>query len=289
MRKLCIKILSGLIPYKPWRKKIRTMLSSANLQESLSIVDFLNQIKLQATTPYNKLDDEGWKKNYEQSVKRTKETIKNDVFMNEWTSEIERLTQSGESVIEIGCALGASSLYLAKRGRIVSGLDFSQHLCDLFQETAHQLDLNVSAICADVTKRLPVTDNSYDVVWHAGLIEHFSDENVQFITDECARICKKKVISMCPNAGSLAYRIGKEYHERNGTWQAGEENPKYTLKDVFFKTGLKNIQEYSIDMPSALYFLPNSSLKRALEDIYRNLPTEDDCHQGYLLVTIGEK
>jgi hypothetical protein len=94
---------------------------------------------------------------------------------------------------------------------------------------------------------------------------------------------------MVPNAASLAYRIGKEIAERCGSWAAGEENPKYTQKDIFVYAGLKNIKEYSIDLDFALGFLPDSNLKTALADIYKNLLTQDDCHQGYLLITVGEK
>lgn len=50
-----------------------------------------------------------------------------------------------------------------------------------------------------------------------------------------------------------------------------------------------NIKEYTIDLPFALAFLPASDLKKSLSDIYMNLPTQDNIHQGYLLVTIGEK
>lgn len=94
---------------------------------------------------------------------------------------------------------------------------------------------------------------------------------------------------MIPNAASIAYRIGKEYAERTGIWHAGEEHPKYTQKDLFINAGLHNIREYSIDMDFALAFLPAGELRDALGNIYHNLPTSDDIHQGYLLVTTGEK
>lgn len=158
-----------------------------------------------------------------------------------------------------------------------------------YLQSVKKLGLDVGAICADITKKLPISDNSFDIVWHAGVIEHFSDAEAQLIINENARIARKMVISMAPNANSVAYRIGKEIAERNGTWGAGEENPKYTQKDLFIKAGLHNINEYSIDMDFALAFLPASELKNALADIYHNLPTCDNINQGHLLVTTGEK
>ena len=265
-------------------KKIRNTLMPPE-----SIVEFLKHIKAAPKKPYERLDDKEWKNVYEGQVAEIKEKIKTDAFISEWTSEMERLTHVGESVIEIGMALGTTSLYLAKRGRICTGLDYSMEMCDIFVQTAGELELSVKAVCTDITKPLPIDDNAFDVVFHAGVIEHFSDDEVRFIINENARIAKGRVICMAPNATSLAYRIGKEYHERNGTWTVGEENPKHSLGAVFANAGLKNIREYSIDLDTALFWLPKGALKSTLTDIYKNLPTTDNCGQGYLLVTIGEK
>jgi len=254
-----------------------------------SIAEFLDNIKNTAQQNYTRLSSDDWAAAHDAQCAEIKQQIAHDEYLNEWTCEIERLTRPGQHVIEIGCALGATSLYLAKRGRVITGLDYSKKMCDLFQENARELGLNVKSICADITKKLPIADNTYDVVWHAGVIEHFSDDEVKFIISENARITRGTVISMVPNANSLAYRIGKEFAEKNGCWHAGEENPKYTQKDLFIAAGLHNIREYSIDMNFALGFLPPSLLKDTLSEIYKHLPTNDDIHQGYLLITIGEK
>ena len=44
-----------------------------------------------------------------------------------------------------------------------------------YLQSVKKLGLDVGAICADITKKLPISDNSFDIVWHAGVIEHFSD------------------------------------------------------------------------------------------------------------------
>ncbi len=254
-----------------------------------SIAEFLDNIKNTMRQNYMRLNSDDWAIAHNTQCAEIKQQITSDAYLNEWTCEIERLTRPGQHVIEIGCALGATSLYLAKRGRIITGLDYSRKMCKMFQENASELGLKVKSICADITKKLPIVDNTYDVVWHAGVIEHFSDDEVKFIISENARVSRGTVISMAPNANSLAYRIGKEFAEKNGCWHAGEENPKYTQKDLFITAGLHNVHEYSIDMNFALAFLPPSLLKDALTEIYNHLPTNDDIHQGYLLVTIGEK
>lgn len=228
-------------------------------------------------------------------IKGRDENIKNlsspKPVVNKWTEEILKLTNPGESVLEVGSAIGFSSLYLALNNRNVAAMDFSQEMLNAFLYSARKLNLeNVRTFCADIKDKIPIGDNSFDVVWHAGLVEHFTESEVQFIINENCRIAKRLVVSMVPNANSLAYRLGKIYQEKNNLWLAGIENPKATQKEYFIKAGLKSIGEYTIDLESALCFLPvNCCHASALKSIYRNLPTEDDCGQGYLLVTIGEK
>ncbi len=254
-----------------------------------SIERFLTWLQSAQPQSYKRLDSEDWAAAHDDQCAQLQSQIRNDAFLNEWTTEIERLTMPGETVLEIGCALGATSLYLGRRGRVVTGLDYAQRMCDTFITNAAALGIRADAICADITRPLPIADNAYDVVWHAGVIEHFTNDEAQFIIRENARVARRCVISMAPNAASLAYRIGKEYAERTGGWLAGEEHPKYTQQDLFINAGLRNIREYSIDMNFALAFLPPGKLRDTLTTIYQNLPTSDDIHQGYLLVTIGEK
>lgn len=231
-----------------------------------------------------------WHEIYSAQVAQIEKSILSDEYISAWTAEMEKLTRPGDKVIETGMALGVTSLYLAKRGRLCTGLDYSQEMCDLFVQTGGRLGLDVKAVCADMLQKLPFGENEFDVVFHAGVIEHFSDEEVQFIISENARIAKGRVICMAPNANSLAYIVGKEWMEKNGKWPYGEENPKHTLRDVFIQAGLGNIREYSIDYASALNFLPEGELRAALTSLYTALPvSEGDGFQGYLLVTIGEK
>jgi len=260
-----------------------------------SSAKFLSSIKTMPPVKITRLNDEEWAQTFATRTNEIVAKIRNNEKLNCWTDELKRLTLHGQNIIEIGCASGGSLLYLAKRGRIATGLDYSPEFCKTLESNAASLGLSVKSICADITKPLPIEDNVFDVVYHTGVIEHFSDDEVQFIIHENARITRVGglVVCMVPNAASLAYRIGKEYMEKTGCWPYGEENAKYTLKDVFCRAGLQNIREYTIDLDSALFYLgylpQQSYFKRILREIYHNLPTNDNCGQGYLLVTVGEK
>ncbi len=101
----------------------------------------------------------------------------------------------------------------------------------------------------------------------------------------------RKMVSLIPNAHSLAYRLGKYIQEQNGTWIYGLEMPQASLREEFEKAGLKNIMEYSIGQEHSLTFLPQEHyLRAALEKFFKewDLSCGTDIGQGYLLVTIGE-
>ncbi len=173
--------------------------------------------------------------------------------VNKWTEDILKLTSPSGSVLGVGSAIGFSSLYLS----LNNIMDFNQEMLNLE---------NVMIFCS-----VPIGDNYFDVVWHAGLVKDFTESEAQFIINEnCI--------------------IAKIYKEKNNLWRAGIKNIKATQKKYSINIRLKLIREYTIDLKSALSFLPvNCCNASVLKSIYRNLPTEDDCGQENLIVTIGEK
>ncbi len=221
-----------------------------------SIRAFLSDLKSLPRKTFARLDETAWAKVHCEQRSEIEDMIRSDKLVNAWTYELERLTHPGERILEIGCALGVSTLYLAKRGRICTGLDYSNDMCCAFLDTAKNLGLRVESICADITSPLPIEDNAFDTVFHAGVIEHFSDSEIQFIIHENCRVTRHRVIAMYPNAHCLAYRIGKEIAERGVGWNAGEEKPIHSMGAIFSRSGLKNIREYSIDLDFGLAFLP---------------------------------
>lgn len=67
----------------------------------------------------------------------------------------------GERILEIGCAHGAITLILAKRGFSVEGIDIQKHLIDMAMENAihNKLDDKTKFICNDI--------KNYKALWTA--------------------------------------------------------------------------------------------------------------------------
>ena len=96
------------------------------------------------------------------------------------------------------------------------------------------------------------------------------------------------MISMIPNASSIAYHYGKNKLEDAGKWKYGMELPQNTIKDEYTEAGYVNIEEHTIGSKHALGFLPKfDPLRIQLEKLIRKGVDLEKYHQGYLLVTIG--
>ena len=236
-----------------------------------------------------RLTSEQWGEHY--NISQVNNLVES-VLKSELSSQSEemlKLTKPGEKILEVGSGSGATTLTLAMKGRECTALDYSQACLDLTFEASKKLGCSIDVVLTDAEKGLPFEDNYFDVVFQAGLLEHFQQ-------DERIRLLKlwgrvgKRMVSIIPNASSLAYRIGKARMEKKGTWAYGLELPQYSLIGEFHDAGFKVTKEYTIGAEHALAFLPKWHYVRiAIEMWLKKNPCEDNCHQGYLLVTVGEK
>lgn len=211
-----------------------------------------------------------------------------------WVRPILDATTSGESVLELGSGTGELSAVLARNGRRVALLDFSAASLAFAGEVFDLAGTSGDATEADVTAPLPFADDSFDVVWSSGLLEHFAPETQQKILQESLRVARRAVVALVPNASSLPYRIGKALQERAGTWSWGKEDPITSLRPAFERAGAVRVTESTLAPEHATEFLNGTSaegLKAPIKAFFASLTeTErDGLGQGYLLVSIAEK
>lgn len=204
------------------------------------------------------------------------------------------LTEPGDVLLEAGCGSASKSAELALAGRVIELCDFSQTILDRAVSLFERSKLPPPRVkLADLTQPLPWENGSVDVVWSSGVLEHWTDHELTSIVKEMARVSRKAVISLVPNARSIFYRLGKHLMEEAGLWPYGRELPRATLAPIFVTAGLENIREFTIlpDHSPAFLYQTDPGFSAVVSKWWAELRPDDPVvsSQGYLLVTIGFK
>lgn len=113
------------------------------------------------------------------------------------------LDLKGKSVLEIGAGTGRDSFPLAERGASVVQLDYAEQSLRILKNLADESGLPVAIVGGDAF-RLPFRDNTFDVVFHQGLLEHFRAPQAEALLREHIRVLKP--------GGLLLVDVPQRYH-----------------------------------------------------------------------------
>lgn len=159
-----------------------------------------------------------------------------------------------KKVLEIGAGTGRDSFPFLARGSEVYVLDYSPAAMQIISQLNHEKEEKVNAILGDAFM-IPVSDNSVDIVFHQGLLEHFKDPLK--ILEENVRVLKP--------GGFLLIDVPQKYHYYTvikhllilfNKWFAGWETQFSIneLKQLAEQAGVDVISQYgSWKRPSILY------------------------------------
>ncbi|MEK7071887.1 MAG: class I SAM-dependent methyltransferase [Patescibacteria group bacterium] len=105
---------------------------------------------------------------------------------------------SPRTILDVGCGIGRTMSKFKELGFKVIGVDNSETSIDFCQKKG------LEAILMDASN-MNFQDNSFDVVFAEGLLEHF--ENYGPLVKEMIRVSKKHILLVQPNCHSLCGKI----------------------------------------------------------------------------------
>lgn len=153
---------------------------------------------------------------------------------DEWqillAEKLQQLTGSGH-ILEAGCGFGVTSL-LIEKGAQRTLLDLEPKAI----ETARQLFSRVGQHAEFETGDLfamNFPDNAFDVVFNAGVLEHFDTTGRREALREMARVTRPGgiVCVAIPNHFSVPYRFAYEYRKARGKWPYPDEEKIFDLSE----------------------------------------------------------
>jgi SAM-dependent methyltransferase/uncharacterized protein YbaR (Trm112 family) len=147
---------------------------------------------------------------------------------------------SGELLLDIGCNWGRWTIAAARRGYRPVGIDPSFEAIVAARRIARQLGVDDARYVVADARRLPFADETFDVVFSYGVLQHFSKADVAVSVQEIARVLQRKGYSwvQMPNALGLLnvvrlaqrrFREGEHFEVRY--WKPSE------LRRVFGRIG----------------------------------------------------
>lgn len=172
-------------------------------------------------------------------------------------SEVILLTLQNElrgfearSILEAGCGTGRISHRLALGGADVTCLDITEEALVLAKASFGDVPGHfVQGSILDMPK-----DRTYDVIWNAGVLEHFKPEDQRQALSEFVSLVSEggSAIILTPYSGSFLYRIGKFILEKLGRWPYGVEIPEATLAALTPENAVLE-REYTIALLPLLF------------------------------------
>lgn len=153
---------------------------------------------------------------------------------------------SGRRILEAGCGTGRISLELARAGARVACIDTSPEAIALTRKAFAASGMPVQSAVASLFA-LPFKSAEFDVVWNAGVLEHFSESERRDALVELMRVVKPggMLVTLNPYKFGMTYRIGKFVSEKLKLWPYGHEEPIASLAYASDGLPVTSAREYS--------------------------------------------
>lgn len=132
--------------------------------------------------------------------------IRNIYGQREFLNSI--IDSGAKKALEVGAGTGTMSVFLSNMGIEITTIDNDPKILEIAKQVKAKFGGRNYFQEADAFN-LPFTDNSFDLIFHQGLLEHFSDEDIHKLLQEHLRVAKMVIFSV-PNNYYPRKDIGDE-------------------------------------------------------------------------------
>lgn len=163
---------------------------------------------------------------------------------------------TGKRVLEVGAGSGRDSIRLARLGAEVYVLDYVVESLVVVKQLAEREKLTVHCILGDALD-LPILSDSFDIVFHQGLLEHFRTPKDDRLLAENHRILKPGGLAQVDVPQTFhIYTVIKQILIALDKWFAGWEK-QFTITQLrrqMKKVGLEEVHSYGEWMVPSLFY-----------------------------------
>jgi ubiquinone/menaquinone biosynthesis C-methylase UbiE len=199
---------------------------------------------------------------------------------DDWQKELVELIMHHRptSCLEAGCGYGLTSLLL--NDCITTLLDLEQQPL-ITSRLLHKTSRKTAAFTAGDLLSIPFGDQSFDLTFNSGVLEHFDFDMRCRALAEMERVTTKngKIIIAIPNHYSIPYRYSYKYRKQRGEWPYPDEQKLYDFSQELQTLKLPWLTERkTISVNTAFHFL------RRHQRIFMKMRSFFQSFEGYLTV-----
>lgn len=171
----------------------------------------------------------GFVKMWDNWSKRRSSVPVYDLWLNEYKDILEQNKEN--SILDLGCGIGADTLYLLERGYDVLSCDFSNEALKSIRDNIP----NSKTLYLDMMKDFPIEDNSYSLIIADLSLHYFDNATTIHIMNEIKRILKQDGILLARVASvndfNFGAGVGQEL-EKNYYFEGDYTKRFFDLEDV---------------------------------------------------------
>ncbi|RDY22109.1 glycosyltransferase [Criibacterium bergeronii] len=177
--------------------------------------------------------------------------------------------EKGARILELGCGSGHLSAFLSLNGYKVDLLDFSEKAIEKAKKTFKFYKLEANFFQADMMN-LPKFENSYDLIWNSGVMEHFTSQDLSVMAKEFSSKFNCPYLCIVPNPKSLPYLLYRFNMIEKGLWNVGKEYLRKDYAKLFMQNGYNLLDVFYLGDSYTVEWFKSSGKSSELEYVASN-------------------